>query len=184
MTCNLRVRESIVFTPTWGHEYQGYAHNYCRTQQWRCDYVHDLSDLMQDAYLVFVKVKDGYPRVIDAPHFMALFKVALRNSLHDKANYRQRKDSLEDHLSTDVSESCTGRIGEIGNAGYIAALIAEMPEELRLALNMLAKGLLNEREEKQPGLQPRESLSMQLRRLLRLPINSDPLTMIKRFLTA
>jgi hypothetical protein len=182
MACQLRMRERIVFTPTWSIEFERYAVRYCQKQRWRCDPIHDISDLVQDAYLLFVKLRDYYPRVVDPPHFMALFKAALRNSLHDKALDRKSRDDVEDYLSTDVSENCVGRIGNMSNAGYVAALIAEMPEELRLALNLLAQGLPTEKAQR-TGLQPRESLTMLLRRLVGLPINSDPLGMIKRVLT-
>lgn len=176
-----RVRERVIWSPTWDKVIEGYTVKFCQKNSWRCDHIHQVIDLMQDAYLVFVKVRDAYPRVVEARHFMALYKRALANNVHDKSAYKRRKDAAEVYLSADVSEFCVGRIGEVTNAGYVAALIAEMPEELRMVLNRLAQGV--PQEPRRRGLQPRESLTMQLRRLLRLPINSDPMTMIKRVLT-
>jgi hypothetical protein len=180
-----RLRERITWGPEWGKEYEGYAANFIRKNAWRCDHINEIKDLMQDAWLVFNKVKQTYPRVIEAKHFMALYKRALANSMHDKSSYKRRKDENEVYLSSDVSDFFVGRIGEVSNAGYLAALINEMPEELQLMLHTMAKGLPPEPTPKRErGLQPRESLSMQLRRLFRLPLNSDPLMMIKRFLSS
>ncbi len=142
----------------------------------------DLEDLLQDAFLIFTKIKVTYPRVIEPRHFMALYKRALINSLHDKAAYKQRRENIGVHLGIDAADLGIGRIGETSNAGYLAVLISEMPDELQAVLNRLAQGL--PLEKRRPyALQPREGLSMQLRRHLRLPINSDPLVIIKHLLT-
>jgi cation transport regulator ChaB len=180
----LRERERISFVPVWGKEYEGYAANFYRQNMWRCDPINEMKDLIQDAYLVFDKVKVSYPRVIDPKHFMALFKTALTNNMHDKASYKRRKDDSEVYLSSDVSDFFVGRIGEVSNAGYLSVLLDELPEEMKMVLTLMAKGMPPEPKPKRTyGMQPRESLSMQLRRLLRLPINSDPLSIIKRLLT-
>ena len=180
----MRARERVCWSPVWGKEYEGYAANFYRANSWRCDNIHSLPDLMQDAYLIFANIKSKYPRVIEAKHFMALYKRAITNNMHDKAAYKHRKDAVDVHLSFDATEFLAGRIGEVTNSGYLAALLDEMPEELKLVLSTLANGLPPEKPEPRTrGLQPREGLSMQLRRLLRLPMKSDPLTAIKRFIT-
>ena len=181
----LRVRERIIWSPVWGKEYEGYAANFYRANSWRCDHINELKDLMQDAYIIFARVKSSYPRVIEPKNFMALYKRALANNTHDKASYKRRKDAAEVYLSSDVSDFFAGRIGETTNGGYLSALIDEWPEELKLVLHKLAQGLPTEKvEPRKRGLQPRESLTMQLRRLCRLPINSDPLAIIKRLLSS
>jgi len=168
----------------WGKVYEGYAANFYRSNIWRCDRLHELSDLIQDAYVIFAKVRDTYPRVIEEKHFMALYKRALTNNMHDKASYRRRKDAVEVYLSSDVSEFFAGRIGGVDNSGYLAALLDEIPQDLRRALDLLAMGLPPEPSTpRQRGMQTRESLSMQLRRLLRLPMNSDPLAILRRHIT-
>lgn len=178
-----RVREHIVWTAVWGKEFEGYAANFYRENKWRCDPIHELRDLMQDAFLIFEKVRLTYPRVIEPRHFMSLFKRALINHTHDRAAYKRRRDALEVHLSSDVSDFFVGRIGEVTNQGYLAALINELPDEMKLCLTTLANGMPLQEKPKKRGLQPRESLTMQLRRMLRLPMNSDPLMILKRLLT-
>lgn len=179
-----RLRERIVWSPIWDKAFEGYAANFYRENQWRCDHLHSLQDLMQDAYLIFANCKNVYPRVVEPAHFMALYKRALANNMHDKALYKRRKDASEVYLSSDVSDFFVGRIGELSNSGYLAAMIAELPEELRMVLKLLASGMPPEpAEPRRRGLKPREGLSMQIRRLLRWPINSDPLTVLKLYLT-
>jgi DNA-directed RNA polymerase specialized sigma24 family protein len=181
---NATVRERVLWTPSWSEEIEGYTANFIRTNSWRLDRLDQFQDAMQDAFLIFWKCKETYPRVIEARHFMALYKRALINSTHDKASRRKRRDAVEVLLDVDAIDFYAGRIGETTNAGYAAALLAELPEELRFMLNKLAQGLPQEPvQPKTRGLKPRESLTMQLRRIFRLPINSDPLQIIKRLLT-
>src|SRR5580765_6608957 len=103
MSRQKRVREHIVWTATWGREFEGYAANFYMANKWRCDHIHSLPDLMQDAYLIFLNVKLTYPKVIEPKNFMALYKRALANNMHDKALYKRRKDASEVHLSSGVS---------------------------------------------------------------------------------
>ena len=180
----MATREKIIWSPDWDNEIQGFTKNFINANSWRVDRLSHFDDLMQDAFLIFWKCKEAYPRVIEARHFMALYKRALANATHDKAAYKKRREGVEVLLDADVADFYAGRIGEITNAGYAAALIAELPEELRFMLVTMAQGLpIKASQPKRRGLKPRESLTMQLRRIFRLPINSDPLQIIKRLLT-
>jgi len=179
--CTERVR--IVWRPQWGNEYEKWAAKFVRKNLWRCDCVHDFEDMMQEAYLTFVRIADTYPRVIDPKNFMALFKMAMTNKMHDRSLYKKRRNAAEVVLSMDVSEFFTGRIGEMTNAGYLAALINEAPEELKLALATLAKGLPEKKKSKPGSLKPRKNLSMQVAEALNLGPKADPLTQLKKLLT-
>lgn len=184
-----RMRERIVWSPVWGKQYEGWAANFIRKNIWRCDNINSFQDLMQDAYLVFARVAMTYPRVVEPKNFMALFKMAMANKMHDRSLYKKRKSAAEVCLSSDVSEFFTGRIGEMTNAGYLGALLNEAPEELRLALNLLAEGVPRENfnvAKKSPGkrtLHTKENLSMVLARILGLGPDADPLTDLKKLLT-
>src|SRR5260221_11573880 len=115
-----RAREHVGFSPEWGNEFAKYATNLHKAQKWRVDPMLDLEDLLQDAFLIFTKIKVTYPRVIEPRHFMALYKRALINSLHDKAAYKQRRGNICVHLGIDAADLGIGRIGETSNAGYLA----------------------------------------------------------------
>ena len=100
--------------------------------------------------------------------------------MHDRSLYTQRKKCVDVPLPEDASDYFQGRIGEVTNAGYLMALLAESPE-LQLVLETLARGLpLEEPHEK---LQPRENLSMRLCRILGLGPDKDPIADLKRLLT-
>lgn len=178
-----RERERIVWRPVWDEKFQGWAKKFLYANLWRIDSIHDIDDLMQDAYITFVRIADTYPRVIEPRNFMALYKMALANKIHDRSLYRKRRMAAEVVLSSDVSEFFTGRIGEMTNAGYVMALLNEAPEEVRMALNLLAKGLPEEGKPKRRSLQPKENLSMRLARYLGLGPDADPLTTLRKLLT-
>ena len=183
MTRRCRKRERIVWSPVWGKEYEKWATSFLWKNKWRCDPVNDMDDLLQEAYLTFAHVADTYPRVIEPKHFMALFKRAMTNKMHDKScRYNRRRGTVEAPISTDVYEVFAGRIGEVTNGGYLAALLNEAPEELKLVLAMLADGRLDEAKQRHK-LEPRENLSMRACRLLGLNPDLDPILEIKRLLT-
>ena len=129
---------------------------------------------------MFRHLAETYPRIIDPKHFMALFKRAVINKINDKScRYSRRKGTVEAPISTDVYEIFAGRIGEVTNGGYLAALLNEAPEELKLVMAMAARGELD--EEPKRGKAPGENLSMRACRLL--GITGDPIMEIKRLLT-
>lgn len=77
-----RRRPRLPFVPKWDGECKGYAYNAMRRfwptlQPW-----YEWDDLMQEAFLVFLKCKRRYYARVDTPQwFMALFKTSLHNRL-------------------------------------------------------------------------------------------------------
>ena len=176
-----RKREQIIWSPVWSNEFEKWAASFLRKNKWRCDPVNDFDDLMQEAFLTFAHLADTYPRVVEPKHFMALFKRAMTNKMHDRScRYDRRRDTVEAPISTDVYEVFSGRIGEVTNGGYLAALLNEAPEELQLVLAMLADGRLDD-EEPRHTTEPVETLSEKACRML--GITGDPIMEIKRLLT-
>jgi len=166
MTCPKRVREKLSFVPTWGKEYEKWSAGFIKEHKWRVDRMYDHADLMQEAWLVFNYVENAYPRCNDPGHFMALFKRAMINKMHDRScRVKRRKETAEDPVSCDIYEVLSGRIGETTNGGYLAALLNEAPEELKLIIAKLAQADFDETPNK-GKLKPRENLSMQVRKLL------------------
>jgi len=174
-------RVRVVWEPVWEGAVKNWASGYINKQQWRCDIIVGHDDLLQDAYLIFLKLCGRYPRVIDPRHFMALFKTSLTNAIHDKSSRATRKGECLVDLGADISDSCAEWAGELTNAGYLSALLAEAPEELRLALALLAN---------EPGRiiapvncrKPRENLNMKLRRILGLESTFDLKTALMEML--
>lgn len=136
---------------------------------WRCDRIHEFDDLMQDCFLIFHKICDKYPRVVEERHLFSLYRRAVVNQFHDRALYMKRKRVLHQDTSADVSDVFIGRIGEMTNAGYAAALLAEAPEDLKIALRLLTR--FPKVLDNLPKIKHRENLNMKLRRALDLDPN-------------
>lgn len=147
-----------------------WAGKFIKYNRWRCDRIYSEQDLMQEAYLVFMRIAEKYPRVTSAEGFMKLYKRSLTNWFHDRAAYMQRKNKQHVYLNIDPTELLS-QIGECHPNG-INILLSEAPDELRLAL-----GLLTEQPEliKAAGNPDgnRENLNMKLRRILGLSEKFD-----------
>ena len=84
----------MIFEPTWAGIIEGWAVGYVSKNVWRTEPEYDFDDLMQECYLVFMLVDDHYPLVVEAPHFMALFKKCVFNRIHDLANRRTLRGEI------------------------------------------------------------------------------------------
>lgn len=138
--CCARPRERVVWSPVWNKDYECWSAKFIKENMWRCDHRLSFQDLMQEAWLIFNHIAQSYPRVIEEKLFMALFKRASINKMHDRSCHKNRRKDSEVRTSKDVSEFFVGRIGEVTNAGYLAAILAEAPEELKLAIKLFAEG--------------------------------------------
>lgn len=160
-----RERNRLVFTPQWEGQIKRYATGYIREHMWRCrqygsDEGEKFQDLLQEAWIIFDRISYTYPRVVDPPHFLALFKTALRNYFHDHSRYTQKHI---DETPCDVSVICADHVGEVTNEGYLRSLLANAPQELIFAFKALTAQDGRRRWEK--GVKQRENLNMRLRRL-------------------
>src|SRR5581483_7732775 len=107
-----RVRTPIVWEAEWEGPIQNWARKFISKNLWRCDPTQDADDLLQEAYLTFHRVKATYPRVIEPAHFMALFKTAMNNQMHDRASAVKRKRETIVEFDPDVLAE---RISDLGN---------------------------------------------------------------------
>jgi hypothetical protein len=160
-----REREAPAWQPSWGGPIQQWARSFIIKNKWRCDHIHSHEDLLNDAYLIYMKLVEKYPRVIQPAHFMSLFQRALSNHIHDHSRYMQRKRECHIETRLDVSELFLDLPSELPNDGYLNILLSEAPQELSLAL-----AILREQPEALigpgPTKEPRENLNMKLRRIL------------------
>lgn len=171
------IRVSAGWWPAWDSSVRGWAVNFIRKDGWRCDQVSDAEDLLQDAYLTFVRVAAAYPRVIEARHFMALFKTAMRNEMWDRARVKHKKrDIIHDGMYDQEFF-----IGEDSNGGYLNALINTLPPELKLVLWALTdRKMLKGMAIRQSG--PRENMNMKLHRVLGIVGTADLVGQLKEAL--
>lgn len=168
------LREHISWSPKWDIKHQKWSKSFLLANKWRCDPVYTIDDLMQEAYLTFKYMEISYPRIVDENQFMAYYKRAIINKMNDRScRYSRRKDTVEAPAAVDIYEVFAGRIGEVTNSGYLAVLLDEMPEDLKIVLAMLAKGDLDSGS-KRKKLEYRPSLSERASEYLRgLGFNRD-----------
>ena len=160
-----RLRSKLNWTPKWEGPIRAWSCNFISRNKWRCDPINDFEDLLQDAYLIYLKIVEAYPSVTEPQIFMGLFKMAMTNNMHDNARYVKRKRVVHEETSVDAPELATGRIGEVTNNGYVSALLAEAPEELQMALDIIENN--PEALRGKPKVKrKRQNLNMRLRRIL------------------
>lgn len=162
-----RARAVLDWSPSWEGPLEQWAVKFIKRNQWRCDKIYDFDDLKQEAYLIFLRISEKYPRVVEARHFTGLYKIALSNWFHDRAAYMKRKNHHHIYLGVDALELCLNQVGELQHAGYLNLVLEEAPQELRLALMLLIEHPDTLRSMIKPK-EPRENLNMKLRRILGL----------------
>lgn len=182
----LNKRHARPWKPVWESEIRGWTANYIRENKWRYEYINEIEDLMQDAYLVFLKVIDSYPRVVEAPHFMAIYKTSIRNAFTDKSREYRRKLELIDETADASYYAGEVFIEPIDMASPLRTLLHNGPEELKLFINFLSddKNLEQLRApQRETKGQPRLTFDQRISKLL--GIEHFPFKrVLKQFLTS
>lgn len=188
-----RERETLDWQPSFDGALYGWTVNFINQNRWRCDSIHTFADLLQDAYLTFRRICDSYPRVIDKRHFFSLYRRAMVNEMHDKARYKKRKNEAN-HITTelDVAEMYANTVGEASNAGYLIALVEELPAELKLVVQAFGDAeKLEQMRHPRPQTQfellagldnLRENFNMKMRRILGIDSDTDLAGQLKSYL--
>lgn len=88
-------RERIEFVPQWEGPIEGFTVKYCDRHQWRVMPELDFDDLYQEAFMLFLRMVERYPHVVEAKHFMSLYKTALHNMVTNLATHRTRRQRHE-----------------------------------------------------------------------------------------
>lgn len=81
-------RPRLIFAPAWEGAIQKAANNFAKRNEWRLYPVYSKADIVQEAYIVFLRICNKYPMVNDPRHFMRLFMVTLTNVCHNLAAKR------------------------------------------------------------------------------------------------
>lgn len=124
------------YEPTFKGPIEGYVVNNLKQHFWRIEASCTMDDALQEARCVFLRVAQKYPGV-DAPHFMALFKMAWHNQLTDLANDDTRLRAMVPLIARQDEE---GReieaVGELENEGYLAVSLRQAPQEVQAVINL------------------------------------------------
>jgi hypothetical protein len=161
-----QMRVQTAWEPTWDGPIKEWTLKFIWNQKWRCDQAtNEVDDLLQDGHIVFMRISTRYPRVMQPNQFMALYKTAYANLIHDKSCHKRRRHHKR--VTKDISE-LHGLVGETTNTGYIKALLEEAPDELKLAMALVTSGTVALR-----GDEPLKTLNAKLRRILGLESTFD-----------
>ena len=129
------------FKPEFKGPIEGYVVNGMRANFFRIERTHTREEYMQEAYLVFLRVKSKYEGKVEEPkHFMSLFKRAWANELNDLANKATQERMFVAMPTTYDEDGQRGNeiepVGDLDNDGALATLIRQAPKEVAQVLNL------------------------------------------------
>jgi DNA-directed RNA polymerase specialized sigma24 family protein len=82
---------------------RGWLYAFARANEWRLAPAYELDDLVQDGFLVFLKIKNRYPHANKPAHLMALFKTSYTNYFIDlERKHRRRAELFSITLESDL----------------------------------------------------------------------------------
>ncbi len=160
-------RINIGWEPKWEPEIRNWASKLIKKNKWRYDPILEHSDLLQDAYIEFLIVKDAYPRVVEPQHFMSLYKTTLLRHLCDEANLNMKRKEIYIQADIDANVFSDELINELDNGGYLSILLQEAPADVRSVLELFNNDEVLEKlrapyHRCYSGLSPRETLNERL----------------------
>lgn len=124
-------KAKLDWEPRWEPEISGWAfHEVCRVRN-KDDVLNSVDDLMQDAYCLYLKLVEHYPRVTEPRHFMALYKTSFRNMYWTKLRvFKTEFDHLDRDFDWEQGTLVDSDISEL------SCLINNGPPELKLFLSV------------------------------------------------
>lgn len=121
---------------------EGFTKKYLNSHGWRLQSAFEFDDLMQEAYIVYLKCKRAYEGKIDnAAWFMGLYKSSLARRVHDLS-----KETTVINELVPLEQSVNGddfnlldvlSLVQSETDGYMEILKRQMPEELRAVFSFL-----------------------------------------------
>ena len=112
---------------------RGWIFKTARENMWRVSSHIDLTDLMQDGFLIWHRVCIKYPNVTATKHRMGLFKTAFTNHIHDLSKKKSRLDLVaEADLDTSMEAMLEGE--DPSTDPDLGFLIDQLPAALKRVL--------------------------------------------------
>jgi len=126
------------YKPEFKGPIEGWVVNQLKTQYWRVAGTMGRDDVMQEAYLVFLRCQRKYPEIDTAKHFMALFKTAWSRQFTDFANADTASRIITEMPRVRIDDDYVELepVGALDNDGYLAVLLREAPREVNMVLNL------------------------------------------------
>ena len=141
-TLRKRITTNRQYNPVWSKEIEGYTCNFMKKNFWRVQAHMEYTDAMQEAKLLFLKLKHKYGSMDTPQHFMAIYKVSLVNEFNEIAirdgKYRNEvSDSqildTEDFNYADIMMNVTG---DTDNEGMLRIMVQQAPSEVKQVLKL------------------------------------------------
>lgn len=126
-------RQKIPYTPRWPGPVEGHAVNVVRRFFPKLCAEHEFDDLLQEAYIVFMRCKARFHGDSGA-WFMALFSRSLHNRLINLSVVCGRTISLDDP-SVEAPEPVGGELD-----GFAQVVINELPDAVKDLINAICFG--------------------------------------------
>lgn len=126
--------------PRFNGPIEGYVVNQLRSNFWRVERSMEREDVLQEAYIVFLRVQAKYPDVEMGPHFMALFKIAWHNQFTEFTNEDTKLRALvamPTHRGEDGDDGAeVEQLGSLDMDGALGVAIEQAPSEVKAVLNL------------------------------------------------
>lgn len=127
------------YSPEYQGPIAGYVINHMNKHYWKVAATMPRDDLLQEAYVVFLRCKRKYPSLDTPQHFMALFKTAWNHQFLDFANEDTASRCLVEMPRVKTAEGDTMEFelqGDGDNDGALAIAIDQAPSEVKAVLQL------------------------------------------------
>lgn len=176
-----RRRAVLSWIPEWTPNIEKWTAYQIKTNIWRFDHIDDFDDLMQQARILFWQLSERYPNITEAAHFFTLYKTSLLRRFIDKARLRQRS-AIDQTVSVEESALDLELEGNLPNWGSMNKLLEEMPDELKMILEVLTTGRVRRKlDRRTTSKRLRENHNMRLKRRLELT-TKDPVGDLRSYI--
>lgn len=132
------VKRVQIYFPKFEGAVEGYVKNFLKKNLWRVAATMEFEDAMQEAYLLFLILKEKYGPTDTPQHFMSLYKSSWTRRFNDLStvDFRHR-DKLVELTEEEEAYRKEHVIGDADTYGYLTALMGKAPEELRLIFSLI-----------------------------------------------
>lgn len=123
------MKRKIKFTPRWRGAIEGHAVNTVKSFFPKLCADHEFDDLMQEAYIVFMKCSERYKATVEMnpAWFMSLFRNSLRNKLINMSAKCKQTVDVDALEQNDLLLA----LGITDEVGYLACVFSELPVRIR-----------------------------------------------------
>ena len=116
---------------------EGWTVNYTKQHIWRVAATMEFADILQEAYLVYLRVIATYDHFETGSQFMALYKRAWVNAMNDfSLKDTKWRQAVSVHDVDEEDAHAITLVGELNNDGHLATLLRQAPREVLMVLNL------------------------------------------------